>query len=144
MKKGYRLDSVARGFAEVFLQAPSSNRRAALVAACEMGLRHSRVMDPLASRALETIRSGGSATPTLRRELAERAARLDEAYLSRCDEDGSAEAEALEMFSKARAFASLAYALGEGEDWLEALYEAVSTVDEQGRMVERLSALLKA
>ncbi|AEI65714.1 hypothetical protein [Corallococcus macrosporus] len=140
----YRIDSVVQGFADEFLRASLTSQRATLVAACEAGLRNAGVMEPVASNALELIRRGGTGTDALRWELDGLVAQYDEAYFSRVDAEGGLDDEAVSKFSKARAFAALSYALGAEADWLEALYEAVSTLEGQEPMVERLRAVLTA
>ncbi|WAM27988.1 hypothetical protein [Myxococcus sp. NMCA1] len=144
VKKSYRIDSVAQGFADEFLRASLPSQRAILVAACDAGLRNAGVVEPVASNALELIRSGSSGTDALRKDLDGLVAQYDEEYFSRSEEEGRVDLKAMVKFSKARAFAALSYALGEGDDWLEALYEAVSTMDEQKPIVERLRELLMA
>ncbi|WIG95511.1 hypothetical protein [Myxococcus sp. SDU36] len=144
MRESYRIDSVAQGFADEFLRASLTRQRATLAAACAAGLINAGVVEPVASKVLELIRSGCSGTDALRKELDEMVAQYDEEYFSRSEDVGRVDAAAMVKFSKARAFSALSYALGEGDDWLEALYEAVSTMDEQKPMVERLRALLLA
>jgi hypothetical protein len=90
---------------------------------------------------LAVLRGAAAPDISLRERLESLAARFDDEYFQ-LDEDGGAaqKQEALHHFSKARATSALAFALATEAQLHEAIYEALSALDEPGeleRLIER-------
>jgi len=139
----FRLDAVAPVAAERFRRAPSSTRREAARVACEQAVAAVSLTAPDVSAALAVVRGDDPADAALRERLEHLAAEFDEAHFQ-LDEDGGASQgrPARQHFARARAASALAVAVQDDDAQLhEAIYEAISALDEPDaliRLVERV------
>jgi hypothetical protein len=137
-----RLGSASRDLAESFERASSSKRREAARLACELAAASSGLIEPEAVAALSALRAGSSPDPALRAKVEALAAKLDDEYL-RLNDEGAQE-EALRLFSKARAASALVFAsAGESSDLHEAIYEAISAMDDADVLQRRMRETLQ-
>ena len=140
----FRLDSVAPAVAERFRQTSSSKRREAVRVACQHAAATVGLAAQEVSEALAVLRGAAAPDVSLRERLESFAADFDDQYF-RLDEDGDAaqKQEALRLFSKARATSALAFALSADEAHLhEAIYEAISAMDEPAELVRLVEGAL--
>jgi hypothetical protein len=124
-----RLKTVADSLAAKLDASNSEQQRKACVLACELALQAAGLNIPIASEALNQLRQNGKLSQEEIEKLRNLAAQLDEKYFNIQDQDESGaalKAEALRLFSQARAVSSLSFA--GGEDALiaakESIYEA--------------------
>lgn len=145
----FRLDSVSPMLAESFRKAsPAKCRQAALVA-CELATSSADLAGQEVISALETLRRGTPAKAVVREQIESLAARFDDEYLrlwAQWDEEGdeSKKLEALRLFSKACAASALAFALSDDPAQMhEALYEAITALNDPGELVRAVESELR-
>lgn len=138
MPRQIRLDSVSLDLAESFWRAPASARRRAILAACELSVTRVGLDGEDVAAALEALRRSSPAGASLRQRLETRSAALDDAYLELKETDDETQmAGAMRLFSKARTFSALAFAMSDGDSQLhEALYEAIASVDDSAEIAQ--------
>jgi hypothetical protein len=144
MMSAYRLDSVSPTLAESFRRAPTAKRRKAARLACEMAASSVGLRDNEILLALEALRSEAPRATTLRGQLERLAASFDDEYL-RLEEEGeeARKLESLRLFSKARAASAVMFALADEAGQLhEAIYEAISSLDNPAELVQAVEAVL--
>jgi hypothetical protein len=145
MMTTFRLDSNQPQLAEAFRRASDLQRREAARLACERAASATEVNGPEVAAAIAAFRTGEATRPRLREDLEAAAARLDEEYF-RLEEQGSdaAKAEALRLFSKARATSAFAFAMSTNPgDLHDAIYEALAAVDDPRDIVRAMETALK-
>jgi hypothetical protein len=128
----FRLDSISPILAESFRRASPAKCRQAAVVACELATASAGLAGQEVALALDALRRGAAAHPSLQQQLEGVAAQLDDEYL-RLNEEGdeSKKSEALRIFSKARAASALAFALSDDPAQLhEVLYEAIAAMSD--------------
>lgn len=137
MNPFFRLDSVSPILAESFRKASPAKCRQAAIVACELATASAGLAGQEVALALDALRRGAATQPSLRQQLEELAAQLDDEYLRLQEEgDESMKSEALHTFSKARATSALAMALSDDPTQLhEALYEAIAAMSDPHELV---------
>lgn len=141
----FRLDSVAPSIAERFRQASPSKRRQAALVACERAAASAHLSGQRFGRALDALRGMIGPDPHLRGLLEDAAAEFDNEYFRLNEEgDGTRQQEALMLFSKARAASALVFALsGDDAQLHEAIYEAITAIDDPGDIVRLVEEALR-
>lgn len=140
-----RLASAFPELVECFLRAPVSKQRRAALVAIEIAASRAGLEGDEVNVALETLRRGEQADVALRDQLEALVSYLDDRYL-RLDEGGddAAKAEALRLFSRARAAAALAHAFSDDVGELqEVVYEAINALDEPSEIVREVKRALQ-
>lgn len=140
-----RLDSSNPQLAEALRRASDLQRREATRVACERAASATEANGPEVAAAILAFRAGKAPGPRLREDLEAAAARLDEEYF-RLEEQGpvAAKAEALRLFSKARATSAFAFAMSTDPGELhDAIYEALAAVDDPRDIIRPVEAALR-
>ena len=141
-----RLESLSPSFAEKLALASIAQRKAVVLAACELAVKEARLDSADVHTALAVMREGRATTAAQVTMIATLAEHLDEQYfaLQEAADDGRASAnDYLGPFSQARAASAIVYAFKDSslDADMEAIYEATAATDmpkETARMLESL------
>ena len=141
----FRLDSISPDLAKSFRHAALSQRRKAALVACEVAVSRVGLEGAGVTAALDHLRQGGESDRDLRRELDSLAASLDDEYLLLdAESDELKRPASLRVFSMARAASALGFALSDDAEQLhEAIYEAISAVEDVGEVVRPVGEALR-
>jgi hypothetical protein len=138
-----RLDSISPSLTKAFRDASDDRRRRAALAVCLVAVAQSGLQGSEVDAALADLRGQRSERTELRHEIEAMAAQLDERYFELSEKAQAATPEALAMFRKARAAASLAFALSDDTTQLhEALYEAITASRDQAETLRTAEKVL--
>lgn len=143
-----RLETLSSDLAAQLRLATAAKQNAAALAACEFGIAHAKVDDPMVGETLRCLRTGDSLTTENRSQIDSLAARLDEEYLDlqEAAEAGKAtSADYLRRFAEARAVAALAFLCKKDGVWAveDAIYEAaVAAGDDKPHLLTIVQAIL--
>lgn len=141
-----RLESLSPSFAEKLALASTTQRKAVVLAACELAVKEARLDSAEVNAALAVMRQGRVTTAAQVVTISALAEHLDEQYFALQDaaDDGRASPnDYLGPFSQARAASAIVYALKDSslDADMEAIYEATAATDmpkETARMLESL------
>jgi hypothetical protein len=137
-----RLETIVPRLAKSFQDASDDQRRRAALAACLVAVAQTGLLGSDVDAALSLLRDERNERIKVRHEFEARAAQLDEQYFKFSEQAEATTPEALATFRKARAAASLAFALSTDSGQLhEAIYEAIAASRDQS---EALRAAEKA
>lgn len=139
-----RLEAVSVDLITRLRQACPSQRRAAALAACGHAVESAQVHDSVVLSVLSELNSGRGVSASQIEELKKLAEQADEQYFDLHDAGDSSEDNAYLMaFSRARALSSLLFAVEEESlhSSSEAIYEAVSAVDDVNAITARVVSL---
>lgn len=140
MKTISRLESGFPQLAVSFGKASPSKQLQALADACSISISRTGLGGEDISRALECIKRGEPAEAPLLGKLNELVSKYDKEYFQ-LDEAG--DHSAINVFSKARAISSLVFGLAMiPEQFGEALYEAISSVDDPQEIIRAVEPIL--
>lgn len=120
--------------------------RQAIFQSCSNALALSGVVDDdFASAALRFLVDGIGDKEYLKSNVEQLAFKFDDEYIKKGESGEVGEAEGLSLFSKARAFSALAFALSdEPHSALDAIYEAIMASDDGRAMVGSVLKSLRA
>jgi hypothetical protein len=131
-----RLDSISPSLTKAFRDASDDQRRRAALTVCLVAVAQSGLQGSEVDAALAVLRGQRNERTKLRHEIEATAAQLDERYFKLSEEAEAATPEALAAFRKARAAASLAFALSNDATQLhEAIYEAIAASRDQAEVL---------
>jgi len=138
-----RLDTVSPDLAKSFEKADPATRRQAVAAACALVTSRIGLNDADVMTAIDSLLSGNRIDHTLRQKMEALSAEFDDRYLALADDaDETSRNLALGFFSKARAISAVAFALSDNLSELhEALYEAISALDDPTEVISMLAKL---
>jgi hypothetical protein len=128
-----RLETLSPDLARRLRTATTAQRRAAVVAACEFALSHTKIQDTTVAEVMQSMQACISLEPQQKARIQSLAARLDDEYLDlyeAAEADRTKRAKSLCLFYEARAVMALTFAWNDDrESAQEAIYEAAMAVD---------------
>lgn len=142
-----RLETISEDLVEKLAMATSEQRKRAVLVACEHALRAVSLSSSIVDSSMEQLRRGEVFSPRLVLELNDFVGKLDSEYFDfqeSSGEESGFDANALNLFSQARAVSALAF--GGGEESLlssaESIYEASAAVDDGDTLLKAVLAAL--
>ncbi|WP_157883361.1 hypothetical protein [Pseudomonas sp. ATCC 13867] len=142
-----RLETISEYLVEKLAAATSEQRKRAVLAACDHALKAVSLSNSVVDLSMEKLRRGEMFSPRLVLELKDFSEKLDSEYFDfqeSSEEESGFDANALNLFSQARAVSALAF--GGGEESLlssaESIYEASAAVDDSDTLLNAVLAAL--
>lgn len=140
-----RLESLSPSLAEAYRQANDDRQRRAALAMCLFAVEQADLRSGELDAALAQLRREVPRSRDMQEKLLRLAAQLDEQYFELSDNTDNITPEASVMFQKARAAEALALALSpNGEQFHEAIYEAIYASNDPEEATQAAEALLRA
>jgi hypothetical protein len=141
-----RLETLAPELVRRLKEASPAKQRAAAIAASEFAVESLQLRNSAVDDARKTLRATGALSVTEQEGLAALASTLDNEYLSlqEADEQSRQAGEALRKFSEARVVSAVLFASKADpfEASTEAIYEAVTALDDQQALLAKVESFL--
>lgn len=139
-----RLESFSPLLANELGKAVLTRQRQAALNACTVAMSQVGLEAREVEAAIVFLRDGEGDRVAIRQQVEALAIRLDEQYLKLDEGNDASKPEALRQFSKARVATALVFALSEDTSQLnEAVYEAVSAMDDPSQVVQAVEKALR-